>query len=211
MTRLAPALKRAVLWLQPHREELLESWIRAVTDVRGIAQAEAEAPKRSGLGIDLSHGMLRRGAEKLRRRGFSDRTGLVRGDAERLPVRDVRFDGAMVAFGIRNVGDPLAALREVHRALRPGGSLVVLEFSTPGGLFGSAYRFYFRRILPLLAGILSDRSAYAYLPASVERFPSPNDFAMLMRAAGFREVRWQPLTGGIACLHRGEKGRGLPD
>ncbi len=170
-----------------------------------LIEALAGASKRSGLGIDLSHGMLVRGAEKLGRRGFSDRAGLVRGDAERLPVRDAAFDGAMVAFGIRNVGEPLAALRELHRALRPGGSLVVLEFSTPGGLFGSAYRLYFRRILPFVAGVLSDRSAYAYLPASVERFPSPHDFATLMQEAGFVRVRWQALTGGIACLHQGDK------
>jgi demethylmenaquinone methyltransferase/2-methoxy-6-polyprenyl-1,4-benzoquinol methylase len=120
-------------------------------------------------------------------------------------VADAAFDAALVAFGIRNVGDPLAAMREVRRALRPGGSFVVLEFSMPRGLLGAAYRVYFRRLLPLLGRVLSDASAYAYLPASVERFPSPARFAALMEQAGFGGVRWRLLSGGIACLHRGER------
>jgi demethylmenaquinone methyltransferase/2-methoxy-6-polyprenyl-1,4-benzoquinol methylase len=85
---------------------------------------------------------------------------------------------------------------------------VVLEFSMPGGVFGMVYRFYFRRVLPRLGGLVSgDASAYAYLPASVARFPSPRAFASLMEEAGFVDVRWRTLTGGIACLHRGEKAR----
>jgi demethylmenaquinone methyltransferase/2-methoxy-6-polyprenyl-1,4-benzoquinol methylase len=173
-----------------------------------LIEALGRDPRSSGVGVDLSHGMLVRGAVKLARSGHAARSALVGGDGERLPVRDSRFDGALVAFGIRNVGDPVAAMREVRRALRPGGRFVVLEFSMPGGVFGVAYRFYFRHVLPRLGGMVSgDASAYAYLPASVARFPAPGAFAGLMREAGFEDVRWQPLTGGIACLHRGEKGR----
>jgi demethylmenaquinone methyltransferase/2-methoxy-6-polyprenyl-1,4-benzoquinol methylase len=99
-------------------------------------------------------------------------------------------------------------VREVVRALRPGGRFVVLEFSMPRGALGAAYRVYFRSVLPRLGGLVSgDGSAYAYLPASVERFPSPRDFGALMEEAGLREVSWRLLTGGIACLHRGEKPR----
>jgi demethylmenaquinone methyltransferase/2-methoxy-6-polyprenyl-1,4-benzoquinol methylase len=171
-----------------------------------LIEALGRDPRNSGLGVDLSHGMLVRGAAKLARTGHAAQAALAGGDGERLPVRDGRFDGALVAFGIRNVGDPVTAMREVRRALRPGGRFVVLEFSTPGGLFGTAYRFYFRHVLPRLGGLVSgDASAYAYLPASVARFPTPDAFAGLMREAGFEDVRWQPLTGGIACLHRGEK------
>jgi len=113
-----------------------------------------------------------------------------------------------VGFGIRNVGDPLRALREVERALRPGGRLVVLEFSMPAGLLGRLYRTYFSSVLPRIGGLVSgDGSAYAYLPASVQAFPGPAAFAALMRQAGFAEVRIEPLTFGIACLHRGEKPR----
>ena len=170
-----------------------------------LVEALRRDPRSSGLGVDLSHGMLVRGAAKLARRGLAQRALLAGGDAEHLPVASGAFDAALVAFGIRNVSDPLAALREVHRALRPGGRFVVLEFSMPRGLLGVAYRAYFRHVLPRLGGLISDGSAYSYLPASVARFPSPDAFAGLVREAGFTSVRWQLLTFGIACLHRGEK------
>jgi demethylmenaquinone methyltransferase/2-methoxy-6-polyprenyl-1,4-benzoquinol methylase len=173
-----------------------------------LIEALRRHPRQSGLGVDLSHGMLVRGAAKLERFGYAGRSALVGGDGERLPVRDGLFDGALVAFGIRNLGDPVTAMREVRRALRPGGRFVVLEFSMPEGAFGVAYRFYFRHVLPRLGGLVSgDASAYSYLPASVARFPTPDAFAGLMAEAGFAGVRWRPLTGGIACLHRGEKPR----
>jgi len=165
-------------------------------------------PGHSGVGLDLSQAMLVRGASKIRRGGLEARARLVGGDGERLPVGDAVFDGALVAFGIRNIGDPLAALREVHRVLRPGGRFVVLEFSLPPGIAGRLYRLYFTRVLPWVGGLVSgDRSAYAYLPASVAGFPTPEAFGNLMEQAGYVSVRWQPLTGGIACLHQGEKAR----
>ncbi len=170
-----------------------------------LVEAVARHPRSSGLGVDLSQGMLVRGATKLERLGLARRARLAGGDGERLPVRGGAFDAALVGFGIRNVFDPRAALGELHRALRPGGRLVVLEFSMPGGALGALYKVYFRRVLPRLGGLLSDGSAYSYLPASVARFPSPQDFAALMREAGFGDVRFTLLSGGIACLHRGEK------
>jgi demethylmenaquinone methyltransferase/2-methoxy-6-polyprenyl-1,4-benzoquinol methylase len=158
-----------------------------------------------GVGVDLSSGMLSHGAAKLRQGGLEARAVLVGGDAERLPLRDAWFDGALVAFGIRNVSDRPRALREVRRALKPGGRLVVLEFSMPRGLLGAAYRLYFGRVLPLVGRLVSgDASAYTYLPASVAVFPEPPAFGALMEQAGFRDVRWRPLTAGIAHLYRGE-------
>jgi demethylmenaquinone methyltransferase/2-methoxy-6-polyprenyl-1,4-benzoquinol methylase len=174
----------------------------------GLIEVLGRDPRSRGLGVDLSLGMLERGRAKLVRAGYDARAAVVCGDGEHLPLVAGQFDGALVAFGIRNVADPVAAMREVRRALRSGGRFVVLEFSMPGGVFGMAYRFYFRRVLPLLGGLVSgDASAYAYLPASVARFPRPDAFAGLMEDAGFVDVRWRALTGGIACLHRGENPR----
>jgi len=170
-----------------------------------LVEALRRHPGNAGLGVDLSAPMLERGARKLGRRGLAPRARLVAADAVRLPVRDQAFNAALLGFGLRNVGDPLAALREVHRVLRHGGRCVVLEFSTPAGALAAAYRLYFRSLLPRLGALLSDRSAYAYLPASVERFATPPQLAGWMEGAGLCEVRWTPLTGGIACLHRGEK------
>jgi len=163
-----------------------------------------------GVGIDLSTAMLTRGLDKLRGRGMDGRGSLAGGDAERLPLTADAFDAAMVAFGIRNVGNIPAALREVHRVLRPGGRLLVLEFSMPKGLLGRLYRFYFARVLPRIGGLISgDRGAYSYLPASVARFPGPEAFAALMTESGFEAVSWRKLTAGVAVLHAGEK-RGGP-
>jgi demethylmenaquinone methyltransferase/2-methoxy-6-polyprenyl-1,4-benzoquinol methylase len=173
-----------------------------------LVEAVGRHPRSSGLGVDLAQGMLARGARKLERRGLAGRARLVGGDGERLPVRAASFDAAVVGFGIRNVGDPKRALAEVHRALRPGGRFVVLEFSMPQGLLGTLYRTYFTALLPRIGRLVSgDGSAYAYLPASVQAFPSPRAFAALMQEAGFVSVRIEPLTFGIACLHRGEKPR----
>ena len=198
--------RRAVDFLE------LEPPVRVLDLCTGTADLLIEAlrrhPASGGLGIDLSHAMLSRGAGKLGRGGLRGRGTLAGGDAEHLPVRAGVFDGALVAFGIRNVGEPVRAMSEVLRALRPGGRFVVLEFSMPRGALGVAYRFYFRSLLPRIGGLVSgDGTAYAYLPASVSRFPAPADFASLMEQAGFVDVRWQLLTGGIACLHRGERPR----
>jgi demethylmenaquinone methyltransferase/2-methoxy-6-polyprenyl-1,4-benzoquinol methylase len=156
------------------------------------------------LGVDLSTEMVRRGHEKLARKGLSGRGAVAGGDAERLPVCDASCDGVVVAFGIRNVGDAAAALREMRRVLRPGGVVVVLEFSMPRGPVGALYRLYFRRLLPLLGGLVSgDRGAYTYLPDSVVHFASPEAFSSLMAGAGFVDVASEPLTWGIAHLYRG--------
>jgi demethylmenaquinone methyltransferase/2-methoxy-6-polyprenyl-1,4-benzoquinol methylase len=175
----------------------------------GTADLLAEVLQRSagssGVGVDLSRGMLVRGAAKLRRQGLASRGWLLCGAAERLPFPDGVFTGALVGFGIRNLAGPAAGLGELHRVLRPGGRLVVLEFSRPRGLVAPAFRLYFRALLPRLAGLLSDASAYAYLPASVARFLSPEALAELLRDAGFQRVAWRPLSAGIACLHLGDK------
>lgn len=169
-----------------------------------LLEAVSRDPRNTGLGVDLAQGMLARGRRKLIARGYAARARLVGGDGERLPVPDASFDAALVGFGIRNVAEPRKALREVRRALRPGGRFVVLEFSMPAGLPGRIYRGYFTALLPRIGRLLSgDASAYSYLPASVQAFPGPEAFAGLLRQEGFAEVCFERLSLGIACLHRG--------
>jgi demethylmenaquinone methyltransferase/2-methoxy-6-polyprenyl-1,4-benzoquinol methylase len=161
---------------------------------------------RSGLGVDLSTEMLVRGAAKLRGQGMADRGHMAAGDAERLPLAARAVDAVTVAFGIRNVGEPLVALREMLRVLRPGGRAVILEFSMPQGTLGVAYRLYFTHVLPRIGGWISgDAGAYAYLPASVARFARPAEFGALMTEAGFARVSWRSLTAGVAHLYIGER------
>jgi demethylmenaquinone methyltransferase/2-methoxy-6-polyprenyl-1,4-benzoquinol methylase len=173
-----------------------------------LVEALRRDPGHRGVGVDLSEQMLLRGAAKLRRRGLDSRACLAAGDAEALPLPSASFDAATIGFGIRNVGNPEAALEEILRVLRPGGRLVVLEFSLPPGWRGALYRCYFQGILPRIGALVSgDAAAYSYLPASVARFPAPEAFAAQMERVGFIGVRWGLLTGGIACLHRGERAR----
>jgi demethylmenaquinone methyltransferase / 2-methoxy-6-polyprenyl-1,4-benzoquinol methylase len=155
------------------------------------------------LGADFSHAMLQRAAEK--GRGTSLRW--IEADALRLPFADGHFNLVTSAFGFRNLADYDAGLREIARVLAPGGEFGILDFGEPGGLLGHGYRFYFKKVLPAIGTMLSGvRGPYDYLPASVERFPAPNEMLNRMRQAGFCEVSWTPYTFGIAGLYRGVKG-----
>jgi demethylmenaquinone methyltransferase/2-methoxy-6-polyprenyl-1,4-benzoquinol methylase len=155
------------------------------------------------VGTDFAEAMLRAG----RRRTSPSRLGAVVGDALRLPIADGVAAGAIVAFGVRNLSDLDAGLREAHRVLAPGARFVVLEFSTPRvPIVRSLYRLYFHRILPVIGGAVSGHpSAYRYLAESVDRFPEGDALAERMRAAGFTSVRWRHLSLGIAALHVGER------
>ncbi|MCU0241813.1 MAG: bifunctional demethylmenaquinone methyltransferase/2-methoxy-6-polyprenyl-1,4-benzoquinol methylase UbiE [Vicinamibacteria bacterium] len=161
-------------------------------------------PRARVIGVDLAHGMLTRTAFKARRHGLADRVKLIEADATRLPFANASFDGITMAFGIRNIGAAAEALSEMKRAARTGAAVVILEFSMPDAWWGGCYRFYFSRILPRLGRLISGHSsAYAYLPASVQRFPRAEVFEDHLRAAGFRDVGSRPLTGGIVRLYRG--------
>ncbi len=154
------------------------------------------------LGADFSHAMLQRATDK------SARTSLrwVEADALRLPFADGRFDLITAAFGFRNLGDYDAGLREIVRVLRPGGECGILDFGEPRGVIGRLYRIYFKRVLPAVGTLISGvKGPYAYLPASVGRFPAPGEMLERMRGAGFREVTWTPYTFGIAGLYRGKR------
>jgi demethylmenaquinone methyltransferase/2-methoxy-6-polyprenyl-1,4-benzoquinol methylase len=128
----------------------------------------------------------------------------IRGDVLELPFEDASFDAATVGFGVRNVDDLQRALVELRRVLRPGGRLGILEITRPRGVLAPFYRFWFDRVVPLLGKLLPGGSAYTYLPASVRRFPGPEELAELIAAAGFREVRFRLFAGSIVALHTAE-------
>lgn len=155
------------------------------------------------LGFDFSYPMLDAGRSKLAGR----RVLPACADALQLPLPDSSVDGAMVAFGVRNLASVETGLREFARVIRPGGRLVILEFMTPHWQpFRGLYLFYFRRVLPLVGRMISKHgSAYTYLPESVLRFPEPAALAEMMTDAGFDGVEWEPATGGIVAIHRGTR------
>jgi demethylmenaquinone methyltransferase/2-methoxy-6-polyprenyl-1,4-benzoquinol methylase len=164
-------------------------------------------PSARVVGVDFAGAMLRVGLGKLQARHLAHRVSLVRGDATRIPVRDGWADAATIGFGIRNVADPDAALRELARTIKPGGRLVILEFGEPivPGI-RTLYAWYFRFVLPQLGRVVSKhRSAYSYLPASVGTFPAPPQFAATISSHGFRDVRAVPLTLGIVYLYAGTR------
>jgi demethylmenaquinone methyltransferase/2-methoxy-6-polyprenyl-1,4-benzoquinol methylase len=167
------------------------------------ALAAAKGFAGSIVSVDFAEPMLIAGREKTER----GRIAPVAGDALHLPLDDTCMTGAIVAFGIRNVADLDAALREVFRVLEPGARFVILEFSTPRSpLVNSVYQLYFRSILPAVGGFVSGhRTAYRYLPKSVANFPIMEELARRMRSAGFVDVRWKSITLGIAAIHLGVK------
>jgi demethylmenaquinone methyltransferase / 2-methoxy-6-polyprenyl-1,4-benzoquinol methylase len=146
-------------------------------------------------GLDFSEPMLDRARRK------APELEWLRGDLLQLPFEAAVYDAATVGFGVRNVADLDRALAELRRVLRPGGRLAILEITRPGGVLGPFYRVWFDRVVPLLGRLLPGGSAYTYLPASVKRFPGPDELAERIAAAGFREVRIRLFAGGIVALH----------
>ncbi|SNB46349.1 bifunctional demethylmenaquinone methyltransferase/2-methoxy-6-polyprenyl-1,4-benzoquinol methylase UbiE [Geobacter sp. DSM 9736] len=158
------------------------------------------------VGADFSREMVELGKEKVRNSPHAARISFEIAPCESLPFADGSFDAVTIAFGIRNVVDRPAGLREMYRVLRDGGRAVILEFSTPRSkLFKSIYYFYFLKVLPVIGGAFSKFSAYKYLPDSVLEFPSQDRFKALMTDAGFRTVRHIDLTFGIATIYIGDK------
>lgn len=155
------------------------------------------------VGADFSHAMLQRASEKANGKALR----WIEADALQLPFPNAQFDLVTAAFGFRNLADYDAGLREIVRVLRPGGECGILDFGEPKGLIGTAYRVYFKSVLPAIGTLISGvQGPYKYLPASVARFPSPEEMLERMRNAGFEKASWTPYTFGVAGLYRGTKG-----
>ncbi len=154
------------------------------------------------LGADFAHPMLVRAARK----SEGTRLKWIEADALQLPFGDGEFELVTSAFGFRNLANYDAGLREIHRVLFPGGEVGILDFGEPSGLIGKLYRVYFRHVLPAIGSLISGVTGpYSYLPASVERFPAPEEMLARMEKAGFHNVSWTPYTFGVAGLYRGAK------
>jgi demethylmenaquinone methyltransferase/2-methoxy-6-polyprenyl-1,4-benzoquinol methylase len=174
----------------------------------GTLDLAVELARRAGfhghvVGSDFTYAMLERGTPKVDRLSIEPACA----DALVLPFADAAFDGATVGFGVRNLADLDAGLREMARVLKPDARLVILEFTTPAWQpFRAIFQTYFLRVLPLVGKLVSKHStAYTYLPESVRQFPEPPELAQKLERAGFRGVEWKTLTGGIAALHWGTK------
>jgi len=166
-------------------------------------QAGNGAPKIAG--ADFSHAMLQRASAKSQQKSGGVPVW-IEADALNLPFPDAHFDLVTSAFGFRNLADYDAGLREIVRVLRPGGECGILDFGEPKGALGLLYRFYFKEVLPRIGTVISGvRGPYAYLPASVERFPAPEQMLQRMKQSGFSDAQWTPYSFGIAVLYRGKK------
>lgn len=153
------------------------------------------------LAVDFSHQMLSRGDAKF----YNKNVLALEADALHLPLSDGNMDLISSAFGFRNLSSYEEGLAELFRVLKPGGRIAILDCNQPVGLVGAIYNLYFKRVLPRVGALLSNRSAYTYLPASVERFPRPPRMLQLIREAGFQQGSWTSYTFGIAGLYQGVK------
>lgn len=162
-----------------------------------LALADLLAGAGQVIGLDFSEPMLERARRK------SSAIEWVRGDLSRLPFPDADFKSATIGFGLRNAPDLDGALHELRRVLEPGGRLGILEITRPRGLLAPFYRVWFDLLVPLAGKLLSGGSAYTYLPASVRRFRTPEELAGLMARAGFEQIGYRLLAGGIVALHSG--------
>lgn len=160
-----------------------------------LAVACLRAGAGSVVGLDFSPAMLERARSKLHSAAW------VEGDLLALPFEAGSFEAATVGFGVRNVDNLERAFDELRRVLVPGGRLGILEITTPAGALAPFYRLWFDRVVPLLGKVLRGGAAYAYLPASVRRFPAKDELVEVIRGAGFADVRYRTFAGGIVALH----------
>ncbi|MEM1025388.1 MAG: bifunctional demethylmenaquinone methyltransferase/2-methoxy-6-polyprenyl-1,4-benzoquinol methylase UbiE [Myxococcota bacterium] len=196
--------RRTIAALEP---EPGQRFLDLATGTADLAMELAERHRECQVeGLDPSVNMLEVGRAKVAREAWKDRVRLVEGDAQALGYPDESFDGVMMAFGIRNVPDRAAALKEMVRVLKPGGRAAILELSEPrNGALAWFARQHVRFVVPLTGALVSGPSEYKYLRTSIEAFPRPEDFLHMMEACGFKDTRFEPFTFGACVLYVGRR------
>ena len=186
-------------WRQATVNAVVQPGDRVLDSCCGTGDLAIAAARAGGrvTGVDFAERMLERARLK------APELEWVQGDALALPFPDGSFDAATVGFGVRNLDDLERGLAELRRVLRAGGRVGILEITRPTGPLAPFYRLWFDGLVPLLGKVLPGGSAYTYLPASVRRFPGPDELAGLLREADFEDVRWRTFAGGIVALHIG--------
>lgn len=195
--------KKAINIFRHKKPQLI---LDVATGTADFAIEALKAEPEKVIGVDISAGMLERGKEKISKSGLASKIELRLVDAESLPFHDNHFDAITVAFGVRNFENLEKGLREMQRVLKPGGDLVVIEFSKPTGFFSYLYKFYFKFITPAIGRLFSkDHRAYSYLPESVEAFPYGKEFCNILSRCGFKAPANSPLTFGVASIYHATK------
>ena len=196
--------KRAVRLLKNHQPKLI---LDIATGTGDFAIEALSLNPEKIIGVDISEGMLSIGREKLIKKNLTDKIELISGDSEFLPFEDNFFDAVIVSFGVRNFENLEKGLSDMLRVLKPGGKVVILEFSKPKSFpFKQIYQFYFQWILPKIGKLISkNHAAYTYLPDSVEAFPDGDDFLNILNKIGFQKNQCTPLTLGISSIYSGSK------
>jgi len=196
--------KEAIAYLKPlHPKQILD----VATGTGDLALEAMKLNPDQIIGLDIAEQMLSFGRIKIDKKGLSKKIKMIQGDSENLPFDNNHFDAITVAFGVRNFQNLSKGLKEMNRVLKPGGRLVVLEFSKPASFpYKQVYNFYFTYILPVMGNLLSNsKNAYTYLPESVKHFPEGDAFVGFLKEAGFKNMIVKPLTFGTCSLYIADK------
>ncbi len=196
--------KKAIRLLKPHAPQTI---LDIATGTGDFAVEAARLQPEKIIGIDISEGMLAVGRQKIAKKGLSGMIELQLGDSENLAFPDNNFDAVIVAFGVRNFENLQQGLAEMYRVLRPGGHVVIIEFSKPRRFpVKQLYNAYFKYILPRIGRAVSkDQAAYEYLPESVAAFPDGEAFLDILTNIGYKQTKWFPLTFGISSIYMAGK------
>lgn len=202
------SFRQDILWRKKMAQVTVDKNTRVILDLATGTGDSAKILLKNGvkvIGVDISFEMLKVGNSKIKRGGKSGLFSPIVGSAYQLPFKDKSFDAVTCAFGIRNMHETEYALKEIHRVIKNGGKIVILEFFLPQGFLRRPYVLYLKKIVPFIASLFSVRSAYEYLGSSIEGFYKPQEFLKLLKNCGFKNIKAVPLSLGCVYICVGEK------